>query len=93
MKGYAYILTNKHNRVLYTGVTNDLKRRLVEHAQGASWFTFKYKTEKLVYYEYFENIEDAVAREKRLKNMPRAKKISLIDTKNETWQDLTETLH
>ncbi len=62
MTGYIYVLTNKHKKVLYTGVTGDLKQRLEEHANGSSWFTTKYKTDKLVYIEFFENIEDAIAR-------------------------------
>jgi putative endonuclease len=60
MAAYVYILTNKHNKVLYTGVTSDLKRRLKEHAQGISRFTAKYKTTKLVYYERLGGIEQAI---------------------------------
>jgi putative endonuclease len=92
MVAYVYVLTNKHNRVLYTGVTGNLRARLVEHKEGASWFTAKYKTNKLVYYEYHEGIESAIVREKKIKNMSREQKLRLISSKNETWQDLTETL-
>ena len=92
MAAYVYVLTNKHNKVLYTGVTKDLRLRLVEHSRGSSWFTAKYKTSKLVYYEYFGGIEDAIAREKRIKNMSHAEKHTLISSRNKTWQDLTETL-
>ena len=91
MKGYVYVLTNKHNKVLYTGVTKDLRLRLKEHSQGSSWFTTKYKTSKLFCYEYFDSTEDAIAREKKLKNMSHTEKHNLISGRNKTWQDLTET--
>ncbi len=92
MAAHVYILTNKHNKVLYTGVTGNLNRRLIEHAQGISWFTAKYKTSKLVYYDCLDGIEAAIAREKKIKNMSRAEKLSLISNANPDWQDLSDTL-
>ncbi len=66
---YVYILTNKIRTVLYTGVTNDLKVRLIQHQEGNDQFAFtnKYHCHYLVYYEYFQNIEHAIAREKEIK--------------------------
>lgn len=92
MNGYIYVLTNKHNKVLYTGVTSDLKKRLVEHLEGSSRFTYKYKTNKLVYVEFYENIEDAIKREKKLKRFTRQQKLDMITSANERWENLTETL-
>ncbi|HRW63221.1 MAG TPA: GIY-YIG nuclease family protein, partial [Bacteroidales bacterium] len=89
--GYVYILTNKNNTVLYTGVTNDLKRRLEEHAQkiNPNSFTSRYNLYKLVYYESFFLIGDAIAREKQIKAGSRAKKVALINSVNPTWNDLS----
>ena len=72
---YVYILTNKNNTVLYTGVTNDLCRRLYEHKNHLNdGFTKRYNLEKLVYFETFTNIKDAIIREKTIKGWTRAKK-------------------
>jgi putative endonuclease len=92
--GYVYILTNKNNTVLYTGVTNDLKRRLEEHTQNTNpkSFTSKYNTHKLVYYETFFLIGDAIAREKQIKAGSQAKKVALINSMNPTWKDLSSEL-
>ena len=92
--GYVYILTNKNNTVLYTGVTNDLKRRLGEHAQkiNPNSFTSRYNLYKLVYYESFFLIGDAIAREKQIKAGSRAKKVALINSVNPTWNDLSSEL-
>jgi len=92
--GYVYILTNKNNTVLYTGVTNDLKRRLEEHAQkiNPNSFTSRYNLYKLVYYESFFLIGDAIAREKQIKAGSRAKKVALINSVNPTWNDLSSEL-
>jgi len=88
---YVYILTNKRNTVLYTGVTNDLKRRVYEHKEKlAEGFTKKYNITKLVYYEIFEDIKDAIEREKIIKGGSRAKKIDLIKSMNSEWGDLHE---
>lgn len=86
---YVYMLTNWNNKVLYTGVTNNLERRLQEHEQGIrEGFTKRYHVHKLVYYEWFSRIEDAIACEKRLKGYTRARKDALIEEKNPYWKDL-----
>jgi putative endonuclease len=90
---YVYIMTNKGSTVLYTGVTNDLKRRVYEHKEKlADGFTSRYKITKLVYYEVFEDIENAIVREKQIKGGSRQKKMELINTMNEGWRDLYEEL-
>ncbi|HLN21044.1 MAG TPA: GIY-YIG nuclease family protein [Bacteroidales bacterium] len=86
---YVYILTNTHNKVLYTGVTNDLERRCFEHAKKVNrGFTSKYNIHKLVYYESFEDIELAIKREKQIKSYSRTKKETLINSFNPQWCDL-----
>jgi putative endonuclease len=86
---YVYIMTNKYNTVLYTGVTNDLKRRAYEHKSGLGGsFTSKYNTTKLVYYESCDDAYSAIAREKRIKGGSRQKKIDLINAMNSQWKDL-----
>jgi putative endonuclease len=86
---YIYILTNKYNTVIYTGVTNDLNRRMIEHRnKTGSKFTAKYNIQKLVYYESYMYINDAIAREKQIKAGSRQKKIDLIESKNKNWDDL-----
>lgn len=91
MKNYCvYILTNKANQVLYIGVTNNLNRRLCEHRNGlVEGFTKKYNVAKLVYFEQFTNISDALANEKKLKGWLRQKKIDLINSNNPNWEDLS----
>jgi len=90
---YIYIMTNKNNTVLYTGVTSDLKRRAYEHREKIiDGFTQKYNVSKLVYYEPYRNIEDAILREKQIKSGSRAKKIGLVQTGNPEWKDLYEEL-
>jgi putative endonuclease len=90
---YVYILTNKINTVLYTGVTSDLKRRVYEHKQKlASGFTTRYNVNKLIYYEVFDRIENAIDREKRIKGGSRKRKLDLINQMNEKWKDLYEEL-
>ena len=90
---YIYIMTNKRNTALYTGVTNDLKRRVYEHKEKlVDGFTKKYNITKLVYYEVFEDIENAISREKQIKGGLRQKKIDLVTGMNEEWQDLYEEL-
>jgi len=80
---YVYVLTNKNNRVLYTGVTNDLKKRVYEHKEKfVNGFTKKYNVSKLVYYEILEDPENAILREKKIKAGPRQKKIDLINNMN-----------
>lgn len=93
LQGIVYILTNKHNNVLYTGVTRDLKRRLAEHKlhinQG---FSAKYNTDKLVYYELFDRLDDAIHREKQLKKWHRDWKEKIINEFNPEWKDLAEDI-
>ncbi|MBN1840741.1 MAG: GIY-YIG nuclease family protein [Deltaproteobacteria bacterium] len=86
---YVYIMTNKHNKVLYTGITNDLKRRVYEHKEKlVDGFTKKYNITRLVYYEVFEDPENAILREKQVKAGSRQKKIDLINSRNRKWFDL-----
>ena len=88
---YLYIMTNLHNTVLYTGVTNNLMRRVFEHKNKINkGFTAKYNCEKLVYYEHFTEIEYAIRREKQIKGWKRFKKINLIKALNPDWKDLYE---
>ena len=85
----AYIMTNKTNRVLYTGVTGDLKKRVYQHREKlVDGFTKKYNVNKLVYYEAFRNPVQAIAREKQIKGGLRQKKIDLIASMNPEWKDL-----
>jgi putative endonuclease len=86
-------MTNKNNSVLYTGVTNDLKRRVYEHRNKlAGCFTKKYSTDKLVFYEIYRDINDAILREKQIKGGSRAKKIKLIEEMNNKWDDLFDQI-
>ena len=86
---YIYIITNKYNTVIYTGVTNNLERRVFEHkTKTGSRFTAKYNVEKLVYFEIFLYINDAIAREKQIKGGSRQKKIDLIEKANPEWLEL-----
>lgn len=86
---FVYIATNQYNRVLYTGVTNHLARRTFEHKiHIGSLFTSKYNITKLVYYEQFFDISEAIHREKQIKSGSRKKKIALIEADNPEWRDL-----
>ena len=86
---YVYIMTNTNNNVLYTGVTNNLARRVSEHRSGTvKGFTKRYSATKLVYYEYHDSAEAAIGREKQIKAGSRAKKIALIEGMNPGWRDL-----
>jgi putative endonuclease len=90
---YVYIMTNKGNTVLYTGVTNNLKRRVYEHREKLiEGFTKKYNIRKLVYYEIYQDIYEALKREKQIKAGSRQKKISLINGINPQWMDLYDDL-
>ena len=92
-QSYVYILANKHNTVLYTGVTRDLKRRIYEHKQKfVKSFTSKYNVDKLVYYEVFDDIYNAITGEKQIKAGSRQKKIDLINSMNESWKDLYDEI-
>lgn len=87
---YVYMLTNKKNGVLYIGVTNDLERRIKEHkSKLIKGFTSKYKLTQLVYFEEYQNIKEAIKREKQLKKWNRDWKINLIKEVNEEWKDLS----
>jgi putative endonuclease len=85
---YVYILASR-SRTLYIGVTNNLLRRIAQHRQNkASSFTSRYKTHRLVYYERFQYVNNAIAREKYLKHFTREEKTTLIETTNPTWEDI-----
>lgn len=92
--GFIYILTNKNHGVLYIGVTSDLLARIIEHKshRHPHSFTSRYSINKLVYYETFGNIEEAIAREKYLKGKKRGFKEALIKELNPEWRDLFEDL-
>lgn len=94
MKAWAYITTNKANKVLYTGVTSDLKGRMESHRtkKYPNAFTARYNAHKLVWYQEFDSILDANARERQLKAGNRARKIKLIEELNPNWKDLYESL-
>ena len=90
---YVYIMTNKHNTVLYTGITNDLQRRAYQHRTGqGGGFTSRYKVVKLVYYEEAGDVNAASAREKQIKAGSRQSKIDLIQGMNPEWLDLYDEL-
>ena len=90
---YVYIMCNKANKVLYTGVTSNLYNRVLQHKNGqGGLFTLKYKIQKLVYYEVYAYITDAIAREKQIKAGSRRKKFGLINEINPEWKDLFEDL-
>ena len=92
-ESYVYIMTNKSNRVLYTGVTTDLKRRVGQHKEGTiAGFTRRYNVNKLVYVEVFPDVRDAIAREKQIKGGSRQKKVDLINAANPEWRDLYDDL-
>lgn len=92
--GAIYILTNSNNKVLYTGVINDLVRRIFEHRHGLNpkSFSAKYNVNKLVYYESFHSIAEAISREKQIKAGSRKKKENLIKSINPDWKDLWEEI-
>jgi len=92
-QSYIYILTNYNKTSLYIGVTNDLIRRIYEHKHKlVKGHTTKYYIDKLVYYEIFEDIEEAIKREKQLKGGSKQKKIDLINSLNPEWRDLYEDI-
>jgi putative endonuclease len=86
----VYIMTNAHHTVLYTGVTNDLRRRVLEHKGGKTAFTKKYNITKLVYVESGDDIRVAIGREKQIKTGSRKTKMDLIASINPEWKDLFE---
>ncbi|WP_305987265.1 GIY-YIG nuclease family protein [Roseibium sp. MMSF_3544] len=94
MTYFVYILASRQRGTLYTGITNDLARRVYEHRQKiGSTFVSKYDVTRLVYYENFETPDAAIAREKRLKRWPREWKIKAIEDFNPEWRDLYEDLN
>ena len=95
MKGFVYILTNSSNSVLYTGVTSCLKDRINQHRtkKHPKNFSAKYNICKLVYFEEFDNMGDAIKREKQIKGGSRNDKIMLINSLNPEWDDLNKKLH
>lgn len=91
--GFVYIITNRANRVLYTGVTSNLQLRLYEHKNHVRpGFASRYKCTKLAYYEFYGDILTAIAREKQIKNYSRGHKIELIMKVNPTWEDLSSEI-
>lgn len=92
--GFIYIVTNKYNNTYYIGVTSNLPKRIVEHIEKRyeNSFTARYNLNKLVYYEQYQMIGDAIAREKQLKAGSRAKKVALIEKLNPNWLDLYEDI-
>ena len=92
--GYIYIVTNKNNTTVYVGVTSHLRDRIYEHKTSADpkSFTARYNLNKLVYYEGFAFIEEAIAREKQLKGGSRNQKLALINSMNADWNDLYDSI-
>jgi len=89
-QGFVYILTNKNNRVLYTGVTSNLEQRVWQHkSRTIAGFTKKYNCDKLVWFQVAEEIESAIAREKQIKSWSRKKKEVIINELNPQWRDLS----
>ena len=90
---FVYIMTNKHKNVVYTGITNDIERRVYEHETGAhKGFTKKYNCHYLIYYEHFTYIEHAIDREKEIKKWRREKKDRLITSFNPQWRFLNKEI-
>ncbi len=90
---YVYILASKKHGTIYTGITNNLERRVFEHKEKlVDGFTKKYGVDKLVYFECCPDVKDAIAREKQIKGWKREKKIALIESSNPNWEDLREKL-
>jgi len=91
---YLYILASKKDGVLYIGITNDLVKRTYQHKNNlCDGFTKKYFVHKLVYFEQYQDIQDAISREKQIKRWNRQWKIDLIEKMNSEWKDLNESLN
>ena len=90
--GFAYIMSNKYNTIIYAGSTADLRNRVVQHKtkEFPNSFTARYNIDKLVFYKHFEFIEEAISRETQIKSWSRIKKEKLIETINPDWNDLFE---
>lgn len=92
-KSYVYIITNKKHGVLYIGITNNLLRRIYEHKEWlVKGFSKKYNLHTLIRYEVYENITEAIKREKQLKNRKRQWKIELVEKENPEWRDLYDEI-
>ncbi|MGE6218344.1 GIY-YIG nuclease family protein [Nubsella zeaxanthinifaciens] len=93
--GVVYIMTNKYNAVLYVGVTSDIAYRVWQHRNNVypNSFTAKYNCKKLVYYQFFPTIDEAIAEEKRIKSGSRIAKIKLIEILNSSWKDLYDEVN
>ncbi|MGN7958403.1 GIY-YIG nuclease superfamily protein [compost metagenome] len=92
-EGYVYILSSKRNGTLYTGITSNLSHRLYEHQNNLTpGFTTRYGVKTLVWFETYDLVTDAIAREKAIKNWPRAWKIKLIEDLNPAWDDIAHFL-
>ena len=89
---YVYIMTNQNNHILYTGITNNLERRVYEHKskKNKESFTSKYNCTKLVWYEHTNSIQSAIGREKKIKGGNRQSKLNLIIGQNPSWKDLSK---
>ena len=94
MEYYVYILTNHHKNVIYTGITNDLVRRVYEHKNhlDKSSYTARYNVERLVYYETTSDVTSAIEREKQIKGWNRKRKNKLVESKNPNWEDLYKSI-
>jgi len=93
MAYYTYIMASRKGGVLYIGVTSDLAKRVYEHKQGVvEGFTRRYNVKMLVYFEIYEDVNEAILREKRLKTWQRQWKVELIEASNKEWRDLYETI-
>jgi putative endonuclease len=92
--GAIYILTNKNNSTLYTGVTSNLQKRIYDHKNNVrkGSFSYRYNLNKLVYYEGFHIIQEAIFREKQIKAGSRQKKIELVNSMNPEWKDLYDEI-
>jgi putative endonuclease len=91
---FVYIITNKNNNVLYTGITNNLIRRIYEHKEKIfKGFSAKYNLNKLVYFECTNDVKEAINREKQIKGGSRKKKLDLINSMNPNWEDLYSGIH
>lgn len=93
LRSYFVYIVASRSRNLYTGVTNDLERRMIQHREGlVPGFTKRYRIHRLVYYEMFGDITAAILREKQVKHWNRQKRLALISSQNPTWKDLAEFL-
>ena len=90
---YIYIITNQNHTVLYTGITNNLKRRMYEHKEKqVKGFSAKYNLNKLVYFQITEDVVSAISREKQIKGGSRKRKVEIINSLNPTWVDLYDNI-